>query len=1775
VTQPAGIDLNLNAQQYLQGSVNVLQQTGAMEQSLSRLAVATNVLNRSLDGASFSKKHSAALGTFAAAAATGQQQMSGLAATSAVTGESTTKLSAGVRQLARDFPTGTATALDTVTAINQLGIASKGSEDKVLSLSKTMIQLQGAAGGYAADYAPGMLQLERTFGDQGVDPRKVQATADALVSVSKNVGASVSGTLAFANAIGPVAQSAGVGKLATIGIGAAMTSIGQDSGAAGTAVVKMLTDMSSAVRDGGPQMNTYANIVGTSADNFKALFKNNPTAAIEEVTSAIGKAGQQGPRILQNLGLDGVRTFRSLQALSASGGLTNAINQSIAAGQGGGNGATAKASGASFNNVLDQFSEVSTSAGQVAQALGRPMLGALGLFAKGLSGAAKGVAGLMDNHIVKDAVNVLGGLLVARRVFGLGLTGAIAKQGLTSGPVLSGLAGWRSGRGDVLDSRGRLGGFGGKGAGAMETAANEVWINPATGKSEIDPRTGEERTVLNQGAMGGVRGRIYDFSRSAGEQSAARRVTRQAQQVRTQGAYLSRTYGPQSQELQQFQADRAAGVPMPRTSLLTRARGVIGTAAHAYMNINQASFDAAQAPVLGQMDAQGQPIPGTSRAERITAAMSTTGGTTKELASARWGQFTSRITGGDKDKADARAVDATKAWTKEIDSGAGSMKSLTRAMVSLGSSTGKFGLSTAGSAIGGTLKATASGIGSLAGMLLSPQGLLMGGMAVGGFLLNRSRQSGAAAKAESARTDAYSPTSFLDSYNEALGKAAQSTQTFAQQMDANAKLTSTAVTTFAQALTVNTTTKAASAGGKNVVTYDPNATNQQLESAIRSQSVNGMTPAQLGVVRNDLIRQFPSRAQTILGQLGPSIQQTASAAASPQGMNSDLTSNVLEAGGTNLNIPIGIHNPEGTANSGPSGGTNTIGPGNYYGWGSSTGKVTLKGSATQLNDTTAQNVQQRYLAQMNTFGQKYASQTAAGDINTLMGTAVDTGNEAEVDKLGKQLEKTFGFGGKGEPSVPRITSTAITKYGSFTGALAAKSPAFAAYLKSQGLNAAGQGNAQAIPQLNALAQRFTAGDLGTKTASPLMPLFDNTMTSSYMGTGSPNAPAQLRAPAPGKAQIPATPGGLEGLPGGWAKEYSKQVMAGPNKMIQQANAIMQQSIAAPDSATLQDVAQNKAASTMLAPQGMNMSFSAATSSLSKMAGVINDDTDPAFQRLIGTLARMSQIAAATAPFKSSGAGFADQMDIATAQVSMPGNSAAAIASHQQGTAGGTAAVAQWEAQVKQNLMAEHSYQVQSLRAQQDYQLQASYSQTDYLRQKGIAERDYNVQASRAEADYNRSRLTATRDFNKEIAREISDAAETMYDPYKRIQTAATWDVQSLLANMAEQNAAVLKQSAQLAQLRKMGLSEATIEQLKLNDPANAQQLNQITGDVKNKPSEIGQLNAQSAVSIKNAAALVNDPSNKTLTRAKADFATQLSDMEYNYKTAATRAKADIERTTTDMAHDYGVAMSRSYTAYQTAQFRLRQDTTDSERELVMTLAQTYNAAQDLMAGKYVAVGNYMQSNLKDYQTWFNDPKNNYGSMVLGWIGDPTNAAGITITTKMTTAFTPDNMDVPSTAGATTSEESSGSATNSAPAPKAKAKPTPAKTNTMVGGAAGGRSSYHGSYAGGIFTSPQLRYIGELGSEAVIPLSGQGVSMLAEAFSRAQISTSQINRMNTQGHQSPVQYVHHTETHITDHSTNYSGAQFTVQSNDPDDMHRKLEAKERAAKLVSNGKRHRP
>lgn len=339
-------------------------------------------------------------------AAAMEQAMSGLEAKSKTTGQNFDKVANNVRKMAREMPIGMGGAIQQFEAAQKAGA---GTEDQLAKLATATLKVGAASGDLGPGLTESLMQFQRVS-DGGLGADKLEAMGDALVTVNAQMGTTAQGTTAFAETFAPVGETLGMTQSQMLGLSSAFEKGGVSGQKAITAFNQVLDGMHGSIRDGGREFEAYANVIGTTNDQFKEMMSVDPSEAVIQFFESIGKGGSDSERTLAKLGF-GVRTTQSIRQVAAGGNL----RESVSATQSGfGSGAAGEAAEASFGGLNDTIAETNQSLEQLSEAAGRPLVGAFTALAEKTNAVANASATALNSGVGQGAITALtvgGGLL--------------------------------------------------------------------------------------------------------------------------------------------------------------------------------------------------------------------------------------------------------------------------------------------------------------------------------------------------------------------------------------------------------------------------------------------------------------------------------------------------------------------------------------------------------------------------------------------------------------------------------------------------------------------------------------------------------------------------------------------------------------------------------------------------------------------------------------------------------------------------------------------------------------------------------------------------------------------------------------------------------------------------------------------------------------------------------------------------------------------------------------------------------------------------------------------------------------------------------------------------------------------------------------------------------------------------------------------------------------------------------------------------------------------
>ena len=294
----------------------------------------------------------------------------------------------GLRGLAKELPSSHKEIAAVAEAAGQLGIETPN----VVGFTKTMIDL-GESTSMSAETAA--TELSRFANITGMSQDKFSNLGSALVDLGNNFTTTEGEISAMSLRLAGAGSQIGMTEGEILGFAAALSSVGVEAEAGGSAFSKVMIQMQLATEKGGDSLTNFAQVAGTTNEEFQNMFKNDPSQAIMKFVEGLSKAEEQGTsaiKVLDDMGITEVRLRDSLlRAANASGTFSSAVEMGNKAFSE--NTALAEEAGKRYETTESKLKKLKNEAVDAAIDLGGPFVDAL---RSGLEASKPLIKGLGD-----------------------------------------------------------------------------------------------------------------------------------------------------------------------------------------------------------------------------------------------------------------------------------------------------------------------------------------------------------------------------------------------------------------------------------------------------------------------------------------------------------------------------------------------------------------------------------------------------------------------------------------------------------------------------------------------------------------------------------------------------------------------------------------------------------------------------------------------------------------------------------------------------------------------------------------------------------------------------------------------------------------------------------------------------------------------------------------------------------------------------------------------------------------------------------------------------------------------------------------------------------------------------------------------------------------------------------------------------------------------------------------------------------------------------------
>ena len=200
----------------------------------------------------------------------------------------------------------------------QLGIPQQA----IASFTKTMIDLGESTVLNAQESAESLARFVNVMGNTQDEFENIGST---IVDLGNNFATTEDQILNMSQRVSGAAKSVGLTSQDVLALSTALSSVGVAAERGGTAFSRIIFEINSSVEEAGYRLQGFAELAGTTAQEFAETWRTAPAEGIRQVVEGVGRLAAEGGNVsatLDNLKLSGVRVQQSLLSLGGAGQLT-------------------------------------------------------------------------------------------------------------------------------------------------------------------------------------------------------------------------------------------------------------------------------------------------------------------------------------------------------------------------------------------------------------------------------------------------------------------------------------------------------------------------------------------------------------------------------------------------------------------------------------------------------------------------------------------------------------------------------------------------------------------------------------------------------------------------------------------------------------------------------------------------------------------------------------------------------------------------------------------------------------------------------------------------------------------------------------------------------------------------------------------------------------------------------------------------------------------------------------------------------------------------------------------------------------------------------------------------------------------------------------------------------------------------------------------------------------------------------------------------------------
>jgi len=231
-------------------------------------------------------------------------------------------LSKGFRDVAKATGTSVVEILAIGEAAGQLGIET----DNILAFTRVMADLGVTTNLSSQEAATALARLANIT---QLPQDQFDRLGSTIVDLGNNLATTEAEIVQFGLRIAGTGKQVGLSEADILAFGAALSSVGVNAAAGGTAISTAFRKIAIATEEGGSTLQRFAEIAGTSAEEFAEKFRTDAAGATVDFIEGLGRVSDAGGSVFQVLEDLGLQEKRLSDALLRSAGAGDTLRESL------------------------------------------------------------------------------------------------------------------------------------------------------------------------------------------------------------------------------------------------------------------------------------------------------------------------------------------------------------------------------------------------------------------------------------------------------------------------------------------------------------------------------------------------------------------------------------------------------------------------------------------------------------------------------------------------------------------------------------------------------------------------------------------------------------------------------------------------------------------------------------------------------------------------------------------------------------------------------------------------------------------------------------------------------------------------------------------------------------------------------------------------------------------------------------------------------------------------------------------------------------------------------------------------------------------------------------------------------------------------------------------------------------------------------------------------------------------------------------------------------